>query len=87
MGVRNTPWLARARRESTAVNAPIVLIYRASVRLGVPAAELQISNGVVSVTSDSGKAVSYGDLLRDGKGLDLKVHAKATGKTLRNTAS
>ena len=56
------------------------LLSRASARLDVPAAELQVSNGVVSVTGDSGKAVSYGDLLRDGKGLDLKVDAKATGK-------
>ena len=60
--------------------ARAALLSRASSRLGVPAAELQISNGMVSATSDGGKAVSYGDLLRDGKGLDLKVDAKATGK-------
>ena len=60
--------------------ARAALLSRASARLGVPAAELQISNGMVSATSDGGKAVSYGDLLRDGKGLDLKVDAKATGK-------
>ncbi len=76
LGVRTTPWLARARRESTAVNAPIALLSRASVRLGAPVAELQVSNGVVSVASDRGKAVSYGDSLRGGKGLDLKVDPK-----------
>ena len=60
--------------------ARAALLSRASARLGVPVAALQVSNGVVSVASDSGKAVSYGDLLRDGKGLDLKVDAKATAK-------
>ena len=60
--------------------ARAALLSRASVKLGVPVPELQVSKGVVSLKSDASKTVTYSELLQGSKGLDLKVDAKATAK-------
>ena len=62
--------------------ARAALLTRAASQLGAPVAELQVSKGVVSLKSDPAKAVSYNALLQGGgKALDMKVDAKATGKS------
>lgn len=62
--------------------ARAALLTRAASQLGAPVAELQVSQGVVSLKSDLAKAVSYNALLQGGgKALDLKVDAKATAKS------
>jgi nicotinate dehydrogenase subunit B len=46
-----------------AAEARRVLLEMASVRLGVPVAQLAVSDGVVSVAADSSKRVTYGELI------------------------
>ena len=46
-----------------AAEARRVLLEMAAVRLGVPVAQLTVSDGVVSVTADSSKRVTYGELI------------------------
>jgi len=48
-------------REAAAL-ARVVLLTRASAKLGVPAAQLTTKDGVVTVTADPSKSVSYGEL-------------------------
>ena len=52
------------------------LLALAATRLGVPAASLTASDGVIS---GGGKAISYGDLVR-GQYLDLKIPIKGLGR-------
>lgn len=59
--------------------ARTALLERASTRLGVPAAELVASEGVVAVKADAAKKVSYGELV-SGQPLALKVDEKAVLK-------
>ena len=56
------------------------LLARASSRLGVPAADLTVANGIVRSKADAGKAVSYNELMQGGA-FDLKVDAKAQIKS------
>jgi CO/xanthine dehydrogenase Mo-binding subunit len=46
-----------------AAEARRVLLEMAAARLGVPVAQLTVSDGVVSVTADSSKRVTYGELI------------------------
>ena len=46
-----------------AAEARRVLLEMASARLGVPVAQLAVSDGVVSVTADPSKRVTYGELI------------------------
>jgi nicotinate dehydrogenase subunit B len=46
-----------------AAEARRVLLEMAAARLGVPVAQLTVSDGVVSVTSDASKRVTYGELI------------------------
>ena len=46
-----------------AAEARRVLLEMAAVRLGVPVAQLTVSDGVVSVTADPSKRVTYGELI------------------------
>ena len=46
-----------------AAEARRVLLEMAAARLGVPVAQLTVSDGVVTVTADSSKRVTYGELI------------------------
>ena len=46
-----------------AAEARRVLLEMAAARLGVPVAQLTVSDGVVSVTADASKRVTYGELI------------------------
>ena len=46
-----------------AAEARRVLLEMAAARLGVPVAQLSVSDGVVSVTADASKRVTYGELI------------------------
>ncbi|MFD0666693.1 molybdopterin cofactor-binding domain-containing protein [Ramlibacter sp. MAHUQ-53] len=59
--------------------ARAALVARAAQRLGVPAADLVASGGVVRAKADASKSVTYAQLLQGGA-FDLKVDAKATLK-------
>jgi CO/xanthine dehydrogenase Mo-binding subunit len=50
---------------AAAAEARQALLALASRRLGVPADQLAVSNGIVSVAGDASRAVKYGDLLGD----------------------
>ena len=60
--------------------ARAALLARASTKLGVPASELQVSRGVVSVKTDASKSVSYSALMQGVTTTDLKIDAKVTNK-------
>jgi nicotinate dehydrogenase subunit B len=61
------------------------LVQRASTRLGLPASELFVAQGVVRSKTDPAKAVSYGELVSDGsskrKLLEIVIDQKAPLKT------
>ena len=57
--------------------ARAALLDRAASRLGVPATELTVADGVVRAKADSANAVSYRELMQGATGFDLKVDAKA----------
>jgi nicotinate dehydrogenase subunit B len=59
-----------------AANARYLLTQLASNRLGVPAGQLDVKNGIVSVKGDPSKSVSYADLVGGG---DLNDALKVTG--------
>jgi len=61
-----------------AASARRALVDRAAARLGVPAGELNVEDGVVHVKTDPGRSVHYGELIGDG--LKLEVDAKITLK-------
>lgn len=72
-----TQW-ARGLRHAAA-EARAALVNMASERLGVPADQLTVENGVVISTSDSSKRISYADLL-GGRQFELKQTGKAQPK-------
>ena len=61
-----------------AASARRALVERAAQRLGVPASELMVEDGVVRVKTNPGRAVRYGELIGDG--LKLQVDPKITLK-------
>lgn len=60
--------------------ARAALLARASVKLGAPASELQVSQGVVRLKADPTQAVSYSGLMQDTPSTALKVDTKAAIK-------
>ena len=62
---------------NASANARYMLVQLASKRLGVPADQLQVQNGIVSVIGDASKSVSYADL---AGGTDLDEMLKVTGE-------
>jgi nicotinate dehydrogenase subunit B len=60
---------------AAAVEARAVLLYQASAQLGVPVSQLEIKNGIISVTGDPKKTVSYGQLTK-GKRIEKFLDAK-----------
>ena len=63
-----------------AAEARRVLLEMASSRLGVPVAALVVNEGVVSVSSDPSKRVTYGELI-GGKKFNLTLTGKNTDTT------
>ena len=74
---------------SAAAEARRILVELAAVKLGVPADQLKVNNGLVAHATDASKSVSYADLIggkffnskvdwnkRIGNPLDIKVQAK-----------
>jgi nicotinate dehydrogenase subunit B len=72
-----TQWANGVRQ--AAAEARAALLAMASKRLGVPAAQLTVTGGVVSVASDSSRKVSYGELI-GGQRFNLTVTGKAPTK-------
>ena len=70
--------LRRAAAEGRAA-----LVALASVRLGVPASDLRVREGIVYAAADPSKRVSYGDLI-GGKTFDVKVSEKPAMKDPRD---
>ncbi len=64
---------------TAAAQARAFLVGRAAERLGVPVAQLQVRDGVVRVTGDDSRRVSYGELLAGGR-FELALDAKAQTK-------
>ena len=60
--------------------ARAALLARASAKLGAPASELQVSQGVVSLKVDPTKSVTYSNLMPGTSATDLRVDAKAAIK-------
>ena len=58
------------------------LFRRASARLGAPADQLTVTDGVVSVAANASKKISYGALI-GGKRFDVKITASGTGWNLK----
>ena len=61
--------------------ARAALLIRASAKLGAPVADLQVSQGVVSLKANPTKSVTYSELMQGITATDLKVDAKAVNKT------
>ncbi|WP_017525653.1 xanthine dehydrogenase family protein molybdopterin-binding subunit [Pusillimonas noertemannii] len=55
------------------------LLSMASVRLGVPAEQLEVEDGVVKVAGTPGKSISYGELI-GGKRFEMALDAKVRTK-------
>ncbi len=74
-----------------AATARRALVERAAQRLGVPAADLVVQDGIVRVKATPDRSVSYGELIGDGVKLDVdaKIETKKTadykvvGKSIR----
>src|SRR5262249_2834894 len=64
---------------AAAAEARQALMRLAPVRLNAPAERLRVKDGVVTVEGDPGRAVSYGDLIGDGK-FNVKMTGKAPQK-------
>ena len=64
---------------TAAAQARAFLLARAAERLGVPLAQLQVQDGVVSLPADPGRRVTYGELLAGGR-FELALDAKAVPK-------
>ncbi len=56
------------------------LLARAAERLGVPAADLTVRDGVVRSSTDPAKTLSYSEIMRSSQGLNLKVDDKVALK-------
>jgi CO/xanthine dehydrogenase Mo-binding subunit len=79
-GSQSTPTNFNERNLALAgATARQVLLRLASQRLGVPADQLTIADGVVSATSDRAKRVSYGELVA-GRKLNVKLDTTAKRK-------
>jgi nicotinate dehydrogenase subunit B len=65
---------------NVAATARALLLGLASRRLGVPAGQLQVRDGIVSVQGEAAKSVSYADL---AGGTDLNDILKVTGQGFR----
>jgi len=61
--------------QQAAAEARLILLTRASERLGVGADTLQVTDGVVSVADDPSKSVSYGDLVGEPFGREVTGEA------------
>ncbi len=61
------------------------LLNLASARLGAPTEKLEVLDGVVSVTGNPAKKVSYGDLI-GGRRFDIKITASGSGAELKVAA-
>jgi nicotinate dehydrogenase subunit B len=72
-----TQWAEGLRH--AAAEARAVLLGLASKQLGVPVADLTVTDGVVSAKSDAAKRVTYAALL-GGKRFDLKITGKVQPK-------
>jgi nicotinate dehydrogenase subunit B len=68
---------------AAAAEARAVLVQMASEKLGVPASELQVKDGVVSSRTDSAKHVSYGELTA-GKRIERRLDGKAALEAVAN---
>jgi isoquinoline 1-oxidoreductase len=68
---------------AAAAKARLVLTDLASERLGVPRAMLSVADGVVYVTNDRGRSVSYGDLAR-GQAITHEVDEDAVLRAVRD---
>jgi CO/xanthine dehydrogenase Mo-binding subunit len=65
-----------------AAEARRVLLEMAAARFGVSVGQLSVSNGVVTVTADPSKKVTYGELIG---GQRFNVTLTATGNNINNT--
>jgi nicotinate dehydrogenase subunit B len=74
-GSMSTPVLGPVLRAASAEGKK-VLVQMASEKLGVPVAELDVTDGVVSAKADRSKRVTYGQLT-EGKRLERKVDGPA----------
>jgi len=63
-----------------AAEARLALLNLASAKLGVPASQLAVSDGVISVQGDASKSMSYAALIGNKK-FDLTITGKAKPKT------
>lgn len=87
---------AKPLRNASA-NARYLLTQMASQRLGVPANEIEVKDGVVRVKGDASKSVSYAELIGSGdlndtlkvtgEGFGLNVRARANRRIHRRTRS
>src|SRR5262252_1562339 len=82
-------WMGAKPLRSASAEARRLLVQAASTKLGVPADQLRVDDGVVSATSDPSKKVSYSELIggryfnhkvewnkQTGNTMDIKVEAK-----------
>jgi len=74
VGSSTVPRGGQQLRQAAAA-AKLQLLKLASANLGVPAEQLTVTDGVVSVVGDPAKKVSYGDLI-GGKRFNVKITAK-----------
>src|SRR5262245_2107248 len=75
-----TQYAATGAVRQAAAEARLALVTMASQQLGVPVAQLTVTNGVVSVQGDASKSVSYAQLIGDKK-FNLKISGKAVPKS------
>ena len=82
-------WMGAKPLRSASAEARRVLLQAASAKLGVPADQLRIDDGVVSAVSDASRKTSYSELIggryfnhkvewnkQTGNAMDIKVEAK-----------
>src|SRR5215470_12454715 len=82
-------WMGAKPLRNASAQARKLLVQAASAKLGVPAAQLRVDDGVVSAISDASKKVSYAELIggrffhhqvewnkQTGNPMDIKVEAK-----------
>jgi CO/xanthine dehydrogenase Mo-binding subunit len=82
-------WMGAKPLRSASAEARRLLVQAASAKLGVPADQLRVDDGVVSAASDASKKASYAELIggryfnhqvewnnKTGNPLDIKVQAK-----------
>ena len=82
-------WMGAKPLRSASAEARRLLVQAGSAKLGVPAGQLRVDDGVVSAVSDASKKVSYSELIggryfnhqvewnkQTGNAMDVKVEAK-----------